>query len=80
MVVKVCLIHCHIISLILFYALKGYIPWDMYLSEAEVTPELKDCVLAYNPEIIDYSGICAISSRELAYYLSFVKDLVRILK
>ena len=52
----------------------------MYLSEAEVTPELKDCVLAYNPEIINYSGIGAIISGELAYYLSFVKDLVRILK
>ena len=52
----------------------------MYLSEAEVTPELKDCVLAYNPEMIDYSQIGGMRSDDLALYLYVVKDLVRILK
>ena len=74
------MIHCYIISLILFYAFKVYIPVNMYLSEAEVTPELKDCVLAYNPEMIDYSQIGGMRSDDLAFYLYAVKDLVRILK
>ena len=51
----------------------------MYLSEAEATPELKDCVLAYNLEMIDYSQIGGIISSDLAYYLNFIKKLVRIL-
>lgn len=48
----------------------------MYLSEAEITHELWDCVLAYTPEQIDHSQIHSISLGRLAFYLNVVKKLV----
>ena len=74
MVIKVCLIHCHIITFILLSVLKDYIQSDMYLSEATVTAELQNCVLAYNPES------CGGGTYHLADYLSFVGKLVHCLR
>ena len=51
----------------------------MYLSDAEATPELKDFILAYHPEMIDYRQTSHSGSDIVAFYLSFVKKLVRIL-
>ncbi len=46
----------------------------MYLNEAELTPEFQECILAYNPENIEYD----ILPEHLAYYLSCIQKLVGI--
>ncbi len=52
----------------------------MYLTEAEATPELKDCVLAANLEEIDYSQVVTgYIPTTLSHYLSFIKKLVSFL-
>ena len=48
----------------------------MYLSEADATPELKDHILAFDPEKVRFTSVDA---DYFAYYLSFVKKLVRLL-
>ncbi|KJA17026.1 hypothetical protein HYPSUDRAFT_46811 [Hypholoma sublateritium FD-334 SS-4] len=47
-----------------------HIPLDMYLTEAEATPELRDLILTYDPDDVDY-----MVSPETSHYLDCVKRL-----
>lgn len=75
MVIDVSLINCHIIGFISLHAFIDYIRSDMYLIDAEVTPELQEHVLSFNPEKIRNF----IPHNDLPAYLSCVQALVRLL-
>ncbi len=74
MVLKVRVICWHF-TFILFSsdAFEGYIPIDMYLLDAEPTPELRDHILAYDPAKIE--NLYFSSSDD---YLRGVQKLVRL--
>ena len=63
------------------YAFTAYMPWDLYLNGAEVTPELRECVLAYDPEYVDYSRVGGNSMVPgiSSFYLACLEKMVRIL-
>ncbi len=55
------------------HTFEGYMPVDKFLSEAEPTLELRDHILAYDPEKIEH--FYDTSSK---YYLRGVQNLVRL--
>ena len=59
----------------MFYDFPGYIPNDMYLTEAEATPELQVQLLAYDPAKFERFHIMRNSK-----YLDYIQRLVRFLE
>lgn len=59
--------------------MKGYSDIDDYITEAEATPALRECVLSFDPRQIDWT-LGHTTGRGWAVYLSAIQQMVRISK
>lgn len=75
--IEVRLKYCYIMASISSYVAKEYFTLDEYIADAECAPELRDCVLGFNPSQIDFSEANP-HPLEWGWYLSAIQRLVRI--